>query len=428
MIYHPGRCTPDHNFFNASKARLSQVKIILRSRPKNSEVDPRYYGQVPTVSHSYKRILNQPTLCSQYERVFLLYLIRTYYKHFDRRQVLRDILKQPYFANHSIVIEHMFLFGRTNNKTIEESIRRESDLYKDVIQEDFMESYINVSLKAIMAWKWSVEFCPNVENVFVMNDELFVDQNKLVKNLLKNKVGGHITDGFRLCYFKAKGRSGRFAEDRHMDPKYMYKGKFFPKHCHGVGYVAPIEVINKLYLASLTNPPMMPTDVWIGILAEKLNLKLPNNCSLFVIRKIRRYFENAKYLRLRAFIAITDEEFRKDHVAREQRHLFDIVQRHWQTLQKTMVIRHRLTTIISPLPNSKKTLNSRQMRLNTTVSIFSYLKRKPPDLPDQLISKSTFFKHIIIITVLLLIFLVKRKCIFRYIFLVPTFRLVVMTK
>lgn len=408
------------------------MKIILRSRPKHSQVDPRYYGQMPIVSHSYKRILNQPTLCSQHERVFLLYLIRSYYKHFNRRQVLRDILKQPYFANHSIVIEHMFLFGRTNNKTIEESIRRESNRYKDIIQEDFKESYINVSLKAIMAWKWSVEFCPNVENVFVMNDELFVDQNKLVKHLLKNKAGAHITDSFRLCYFKARGKSGKFAKDRHMDPKYMYKGKFFPKHCHGVGYIAPIEVINKLYLASLNNPPMMPTDVWIGILAEKLNLKLPNNCSLFVIRKIRRYFENSAYLRLPAFIAITDEEIRKDYVAREQRHLFDTVRRQWKTLQKTRIIRHRLTTIISPLRNSKKTLNSRQMRLNTTVSIFSDLKKIPyPNLSllrDRLISDSTFFKHIIIITMLLLILLVKRKCIFRYIFLVPAFRFLAITK
>ena len=380
---------PDLAFFNANKLRLQQTQVILRNRPKNSQVDPRYYTTQRSISYKYKQILNQPTLCSQHERVFLLYAIRTFYKQFDRRQVLRDIMNQPYVSNPNLIIKHIFLFGRVADKKIEETIQRESEQYKDIIQEDFVESYINVSYKAIMAWKWSVEFCPNVHYVFVMNDELFVDQNKVVNFLLKDMSRGSNKVDFSLCYFKPKEIPTDFARNRKLNQKYMYQGKYYPEHCHGAGYIAHIEVINRLYKASLTNPPMMPTDVWIGILAEKLNLKMANQRGLYVIKNIKGYFENPKYLSQAGMVAITDEEVQKPLVGKIQRHLFNTVQRQWK--KKT-------SSLFSPSPPPPiHSLPHLRETLHHGVLVHAF---------PQYIS----LKWVLIIIPLILIVLLKRNC------------------
>lgn len=49
-----------------------------------------------------------------------------------------------------------FLVGQTENNTIQEQIVQESEMYDDMIQESFQESYYNLTLKAVLMMKWVV--------------------------------------------------------------------------------------------------------------------------------------------------------------------------------------------------------------------------------------------------------------------------------
>ncbi|XP_014781684.1 beta-1,3-galactosyltransferase 1, partial [Octopus bimaculoides] len=275
------------------------------------------------------KVINEPTLCSQHEKVFLLYTVRTTYDHFDRREVLRNI-----FSNipedscaKDVPIKHLFLFGKPNNSTIESFIQKESERYHDILLEDFKESYVNISLKTIMAWKYSVEFCANAEYVAVMNDEAFIDLNRLVSWLGHDLSKGKYDDHFALCYRigNTSALHRHITQFRQLDKEILYRGDFYPPYCHGFGYIAHINIINKLYLAALQNAYYMPTDVWIGVLAEMLNINIIHHKNQFIFQSVLKHYVFEKYQKSRTIVAVCDFENEKSETAKLMRSLYQMI-------------------------------------------------------------------------------------------------------
>lgn len=53
----------------------------------------------------------------------------------------------------------MFLIGQTENNETQERIANESRTHNDLIQESFLDSYNNLTLKSIMMVKWMNTNC-----------------------------------------------------------------------------------------------------------------------------------------------------------------------------------------------------------------------------------------------------------------------------
>ena len=63
-----------------------------------------------------------------------------------------------------------FLLGQQaerEDKTLALSLEDEHVLYGDIIRQDFLDTYNNLTLKTIMAFRWVMEFCPNAKVVLV---------------------------------------------------------------------------------------------------------------------------------------------------------------------------------------------------------------------------------------------------------------------
>ncbi|XP_052826693.1 beta-1,3-galactosyltransferase 2-like isoform X1 [Octopus bimaculoides] len=203
--------------------------------------------------------------------------------------------------------------GTTNNSTIQSFVQKESDKYRDIIQEDFLESYANLSLKVIMAWKWSVEFCSNAEYVIVMNDELFVDQYKLMHYLHYHMTLDGYDNRFTICFRKGGATNRGLFILRNISMSMFYKGDNYPYFCDGVGYVAHINFINKLYIASLSNHVFMPDDAWNGLLAEKLNTSLQTESYLYAYYNVIERFSHPFYQFSLLMFGVTDHKQTNNH-------------------------------------------------------------------------------------------------------------------
>lgn len=53
----------------------------------------------------------------------------------------------------------LFLLGTVKNATVQREINVESMYYDDIIQENFLDSYYNLTLKSIMMVKWTSDNC-----------------------------------------------------------------------------------------------------------------------------------------------------------------------------------------------------------------------------------------------------------------------------
>lgn len=56
-------------------------------------------------------------------------------------------------------IQVVFLVGKTENNETQDKVTSESQVYDDLIQENFMDSYNNLTLKSVMMLKWVVKNC-----------------------------------------------------------------------------------------------------------------------------------------------------------------------------------------------------------------------------------------------------------------------------
>ena len=63
-------------------------------------------------------------------------------------------------------------------------VEEESVQYADVIQEGFVDSYNNLTLKSVMMLKWVTHHCSNVRYIMKTDDDMFVNVNNLVRLLM----------------------------------------------------------------------------------------------------------------------------------------------------------------------------------------------------------------------------------------------------
>ena len=59
----------------------------------------------------------------------------------------------------------------------------ESRTHGDILQEDFVDSYMNLTLKSVMGLKWVSNHCMKAEFVMKTDDDIYVNINSLLNHL-----------------------------------------------------------------------------------------------------------------------------------------------------------------------------------------------------------------------------------------------------
>ena len=221
----------------------------------------------------------------------------------------------------------------------------EHSIYRDIVQENFIDSYVNSTLKAVMAFRWARTFCPNAQYVLIANDDVVIDVFKLIPYLetFKSKRDTH---RFCICYLYpccmlADSYSSNFTATRHKSKKRVrlkleelertYHGKAYPVHCSGSAFVAPSLSINNLYLMSLDTPSFIPYEPWIGVLAEKLGITFKDTFASFVgipaESNLLLHFTGTNYLETPILVAVVGPSY-PNKEAEKMRRIWGLILTH----------------------------------------------------------------------------------------------------
>ena len=146
-------------------------------------------------------------------------------------------------------------------------VKGESKDFGDLIQEDFQDSYRNLTLKTVMGLKWSAIFCPQAKFVMKTDDDIFINVPLLhsaIKNTDfigitgKNDVSPYERETFifyalHIIGCIKNGPQSAFQPladpDNPMDPAQLPPAH--PAFVAGAGYVISGQLVQDLYLASL---------------------------------------------------------------------------------------------------------------------------------------------------------------------------------
>ncbi|XP_070535656.1 beta-1,3-galactosyltransferase 5-like [Ptychodera flava] len=215
----------------------------------------------------YDYIINQLNKCSGSD-VFVLGLVTTAHKHVKERKAIRDTWASVKQTGSKRIVT-VFLVAKSDDSRMQRLIKDESVKYKDIVQFNFDEHYLNLTLKTLLGFKWAIDHCPNASYVLKTDDDVFINYYSLAKNLTQMP-----RTNLAYGYSYLNITPSRNHTDKWYTPLEMYKHDKYPPYLVGTGYVLSNDVMKSVHSVSSTLKFITWEDVFVGIALDKLGIKL----------------------------------------------------------------------------------------------------------------------------------------------------------
>ncbi|XP_054609043.1 beta-1,3-galactosyltransferase 2 [Dunckerocampus dactyliophorus] len=227
-------------------------------------------------------IINEPDKCQKRKAApFLVFIIATEALDVEARSAIRQT-----WANESLVsavgVIRLFLLGKREGQGVtQRMLQEESRTYHDIIQQDFLDSYYNLTLKTLMGLHWVARYCPHAAYVMKTDSDMFINTEYLIEKLLRpglktrtNYYTGRIMEN--MSPIRDKKNKWYMSEEEYQNPKY-------PTFCSGTGYVLSADLADKIYRISTRIHRLHLEDVYVGLCLSQLRVKPtePPSKSLF---------------------------------------------------------------------------------------------------------------------------------------------------
>ena len=250
--------TPAQDLVTSNWQNSTTIKLKFKKRLELSIANPHYYNLI--IEPSSK-------ICS--ETTFLIAMVTVGTDFFEKRLAIRST-----WANLSrypgMVV--LFLLGKSPDEQINKRVQEESSMYQDIIQEDFLDSYDNLTLKVMMGFKWICQNCKFAKFVLKIDDDV-VANTRVVLNFL---MGESATKTFIGNYFQ-QPRVVRDQSSKFYLSYQVYPQTYFPPYFGGSAYILTNDLTCLLFEKSLRLhfPPFSHKyeDVYIGMLLAMFRLK-----------------------------------------------------------------------------------------------------------------------------------------------------------
>jgi hypothetical protein len=244
-------------------------------------------------AHKFNYIINPTTLCSNKE-VYLVTYIHTAPKNFKKRQTIRMTWgsRQESFSRYLILV---FIMGKVPDQRIMDSVQLESERYGDIVQEDFVDAYRNLTYKAIAGLKWVSSYCKQAVYVLKTDDDILVNIEALLTHLRGNIQPQHGTQRLIMCNQWLRMKVLRDKNSKWYIPPEDFAPDYFPPYCSGSAFVMSSDVVRSMYDVSFYTPFFWVDDYYItGMLVQKLNLKHTRFNSAYILnaRVVSDKFKN----------------------------------------------------------------------------------------------------------------------------------------
>jgi beta-1,3-galactosyltransferase 1 len=223
--------------------------------------------------HNFKYVIENDIckLKNSEQIIDLIVLITTSHKNTKARAALRATWLS-FTRKNTDNIRYAFLLGEHTESRYNELVLKESNIYHDIIQEDFVDSYMNLTYKTIMGFKWAATRCTHARYVMKTDDDMFVNLpnvlriiNGPLREILQSAVAGSCTQ---------RAKPIRQIKSKWYASIESYPQQLYPGFCSGTGYVTSMNVASKVYHVSPSVPFFHLEDVYVALCLRKLGFKL----------------------------------------------------------------------------------------------------------------------------------------------------------
>ncbi|XP_068779020.1 beta-1,3-galactosyltransferase 2-like [Struthio camelus] len=249
----------------------------------------------PPYPYPYRFLLNEPHKCRD-RTPFLVLLVATEPRDTAGRRAVRrtwgDERSVP-----GVAVLRLFLtgvhpvFGGPLQRLLEE----ESALYHDVLQQDFLDTYNNLTLKTLMGMEWVSKHCPNASYVVKADQDVFLNLGYLVRQLLQPQLPPK--RDFATGYIYRNTGPLRNKAYKWYVPPEVYPNETYPPYCGGPAYVLSGDLARKVHAVAQTLPLINMEDAFVGLCLHALGVTVTSSpWGLFNMHKIA--YDKCKFSKL----------------------------------------------------------------------------------------------------------------------------------
>lgn len=153
--------------------------------------------------------------------------------------------------------------------TVQEALEMESNMFGDIVQSDFEDTYRNLTFKVLSVLRWVATYCSHATYFVKVDDDVVVNVFTL-QDVLRNNTMQR--DGRRIaCYTfinATVSRAGKWAASKRDVSEDVY-----PPFCAGIGYVTQVQTAISLLAAAHHVPFFWIDDIYVtGYVARYANV------------------------------------------------------------------------------------------------------------------------------------------------------------
>lgn len=259
----------------------------------------------PSYARNYRFLIDNRDICKNHSP-FLVLMVPVSTHDVIARDVIRQTWGKERLVQGKVVVT-LFMLGLSNR--IDASKLEEENLqHHDLIQSNFMDTYLNLTIKTMVIMDWLATHCSTAEYAMKIDSDMFLNIDNLLIMLQKpgipkvNYLTGYLMKNRPVV--RTKSSKWYVSEELFPDPIY-------PNYALGMGYVFSVDLAEKLVNASKSVKYFNNEDAYVGACMKSLGLKptSPPNPSQFGIYNSN--FDRCRYLRTITFILSSPQQLRK---------------------------------------------------------------------------------------------------------------------
>ncbi|XP_078696466.1 beta-1,3-galactosyltransferase 5-like [Branchiostoma floridae x Branchiostoma belcheri] len=249
--------------------RYGHYREAMRKPSKIDDLFIRKTELSPVANpHRHRFVSTLENKCKQ-KNVFLVVVVTSSPAHAKHRNAIRKTWgNETMFPQGNVRV--LFALGRSDDAHVENAVQVEAKSCGDIIQEDFRDSYRNMTTKTVMILRWAVTFCSGAKYVMKTDDDMFVNIKTLVRHLEALEREVDLSSGLFMGAIQTGVHPVRSPpNDRYYVSREEFNEDVYPDYLSGTGYVMSMDTVRRFYVAALMTPPMPMEDVYMGICAQR---------------------------------------------------------------------------------------------------------------------------------------------------------------
>ncbi|KAK2157394.1 hypothetical protein NP493_1883g00014 [Ridgeia piscesae] len=232
--------------------RMTTTKTTMATTTMSPEQVPEqiYYRRQETIVNPFPYVLVTSPRTACPDGIILVIVVHSHPSYRDRRDAIRRTWGRYGNGQQGKPRSTRLVFALgVDPKVSADAVRAESEIYDDIIQGNFVDSYKNMTLKSLFGLKWVSEQCARVPYMLKSDDDTFISIPYLIEILQATRPTRSIMGPHNLG--SPVYRTGRWAISKELFPFNRY-----PEYESGSGYVITVDIVRELYETSAYVTPL----------------------------------------------------------------------------------------------------------------------------------------------------------------------------